>query len=59
MTEDKPAVATALSWDEATRTHTKPVTYEARNKREAQNWCNFNKCWMTSFRIDGKPYYPF
>lgn len=48
---DQPFTVHALSWDEATRSHTKPITYNARDIAEARNWKRFNENWMTGFRI--------
>jgi hypothetical protein len=48
---DMPHTVTALAWCDVARAWTKPVTYRARNKAEAENWAKFNRDYMMHIKI--------
>jgi hypothetical protein len=55
MTTQTEVIAEGLAYDQATRDWTKRVEYRARDRMEAVRWCNFNRDWFKSLKVDGRP----
>ena len=47
----KTVTAQGFAWCGKTRTHSTLVTFEARNRVEAENWIKYQRRWMKDLKV--------